>query len=245
MLTVLEILKKTTEFFAGRGIESPRLNAELLVGHALGLKRMQLYLQFERPLSEPELALIRPLVRRRAQHEPLQYILGVAEFHGLRLKVDRRALIPRPETELLVEQVIAALLPPPTRLLDPGTGSGAIALALASAFPAAAVVAGLSGGLGPVETISAFGRAFNDNRYISLVWLVLPAIGLLERAGLQERARDLMARARAATAGRLLLVYFVVRQLTAALGLTSLGGQAQMVRPLIAPMAEAASKRPV
>ena len=141
MLTVLEILKKTTEFFAGKGIESPRLNAELLVGHALGLKRMQLYLQFERPLSEPELALIRPLVRRRAQHEPLQYILGVAEFHGLRLKVDRRALIPRPETELLVEQVIAALLPPPTRLLDLGTGSGAIALALASAFPAAAVVA--------------------------------------------------------------------------------------------------------
>jgi uncharacterized membrane protein len=108
---------------------------------------------------------------------------------------------------------------------------------------AAAVVAGLSGGLGPVETISAFGRAFNDNRYISLVWLVLPAIGLLERAGLQERARDLMARARAATAGRLLLVYFVVRQLTAALGLTSLGGQAQMVRPLIAPMAEAAAER--
>ena len=103
MLTVLEIIKRTTDFFAGKGIESPRLNAELLIGHALGLKRMQLYLQFERPLLEPELEKIRPLVRRRAQHEPVQYILGETEFCGLKLKVDRRALIPRPETEALVE----------------------------------------------------------------------------------------------------------------------------------------------
>ena len=108
---------------------------------------------------------------------------------------------------------------------------------------AAALGAGLAAGLGPVETLSAFGKAFNDNRYISLVWLVLPAIGILERAGLQERARTLMARARAATAGRLLMLYFVMRQVTAALGLTSLGGQAQMVRPLIAPMAEAAAEQ--
>ncbi|HUR59431.1 MAG TPA: peptide chain release factor N(5)-glutamine methyltransferase, partial [Opitutaceae bacterium] len=79
MLTVLEIIKRTTDFFAGKGIESPRLNAELLVGHALGLKRMQLYLQFERPLAEAELERIRPLVRRRAQHEPVQYILGETE----------------------------------------------------------------------------------------------------------------------------------------------------------------------
>jgi release factor glutamine methyltransferase len=141
MLTVLEIIKKTTEFLGGKGIESPRLSAEWLVGHALGLKRMQLYLQFERPLTEPELALIRPLVRRRAQHEPLQYILGATDFFGLHLKVDRRALIPRPETELLVEQVVTALASPPARLLDLGTGSGAIALALARAFPDAAVVA--------------------------------------------------------------------------------------------------------
>ena len=105
MLTVLEIIKRTTEFFAGKGIESPRLNAELLIGHALGRKRMQLYMEFERPLTEAELEKIRPLVRRRAQHEPLQYILGETEFHGVKLKVDRRALIPRPETELLVEFV--------------------------------------------------------------------------------------------------------------------------------------------
>src|SRR5512133_2040663 len=118
MLTVLEIIKRSTEFFAGKGIESARLNAELLIGHALGLKRMQLYLQFERPLSEAELEKIRPLVRRRAQHEPVQYILGETEFHGLKLKVDRRALIPRPETELLVEQVVAACTGAPVRIID-------------------------------------------------------------------------------------------------------------------------------
>lgn len=141
MLSVLEVIKKTTEFFAGKGIESARLNAEHLIGHALGLKRMQLYLQFERPLTEAELEKIRPLVRRRAQHEPLQYILGETEFHGLKLKVDRRALIPRPETEQLVERVVAACVVPPARILDLGTGSGAIGLALAQAFPTTAVTA--------------------------------------------------------------------------------------------------------
>src|SRR5688572_21749975 len=142
MHSVLEIIKKTTDFFAAKGIESPRLNAELLIGYALGLKRMQLYLEFERPLSEPELEKIRPLVRRRAQHEPVQYILGETEFFGLKLKVDRRGLIPRPETELLVEFVVAACSgSAPTRMLDLGTGSGAIALALARSFPDASVLA--------------------------------------------------------------------------------------------------------
>jgi uncharacterized membrane protein len=89
-------------------------------------------------------------------------------------------------------------------------------------------------------TLAAFGKAFNDNRFVSVVWLVLAAIGLLERAGLQERARIVVSGIKAATAGRLLWVYFIIRQLTAALGLTSLGGHPQMVRPLIAPMAEGA-----
>jgi release factor glutamine methyltransferase len=142
MLTVLEIIKRTTDFLAGKQIESPRLNAELLIGHALGLKRMQLYLQFERPLAEAELEKIRPLVRRRAQREPLQYIVGETEFSGLKLKVDRRALIPRPETELLVEMIATELRDrPPAHLLDLGTGTGAIALALLRAFPLARATA--------------------------------------------------------------------------------------------------------
>lgn len=93
-----------------------------------------------------------------------------------------------------------------------------------------------------LSTLAGFGKAFNDNRYVSLVWCVLLAIGLLERAGLQERARALIGRVKAATVGRVLWVYLVVRQIAAALGLTSLGGHPQMVRPLVAPMAEGAAE---
>ena len=143
MLTVLEIIKRTTEFLSGRGIASPRLNAELLLGHVIGRGRMQLYLEFERPLTAAELDRLRPLVRRRGQQEPLQYVLGEPEFRGLRLKVDRRALIPRPETELLVELVRewSIAQSPVLRALDLGTGSGAIAAALAALWPTAVVVA--------------------------------------------------------------------------------------------------------
>jgi uncharacterized membrane protein len=107
---------------------------------------------------------------------------------------------------------------------------------------AAAIVTGLAGGLDFVEVISAFGRAFNENRYVSIVWLVLPAIGALERAGLQERARHLITQLKVMTTFRILLLYLAIRQITAALGLTALGGHPQMVRPLIAPMAEAAAE---
>ena len=105
---------------------------------------------------------------------------------------------------------------------------------------AAAVVAGLGGGLDPITIVGALGKAFNDARYISLVFLILPLIGLLERAGMQARAQALVAKLRGLTAGRFLLGYLAVRQLSASLGLLSLGGHAAMVRPLIAPMAEAA-----
>ncbi len=92
-----------------------------------------------------------------------------------------------------------------------------------------------------IATLSAFGKAFNDNRYVSVVWVVLMAIGLLERAGLQERARAAISKVKAATVGRLLWVYLIIRQGAAAVGLTSLGGHPQMVRPLVAPMAEGAA----
>jgi uncharacterized membrane protein len=107
---------------------------------------------------------------------------------------------------------------------------------------AAALTTGIAAGVPPLHLIAALGKAFNDNRYVSIIWLILPVIGLLEREGLQERARLLIARVRAATVGRLLIGYLALRQITAALGLTSLCGQAQTVRPLIAPMAEAAAE---
>jgi len=143
MHSVLEIIKKTTDFFAAKGVESARHDAEVIIGHALGLKRMQLYVQFERFLTEPELERIRPLIKRRAQREPLSYIIGNTEFATVQLKTDRRALIPRPETEELVEHVLAEcrLEADDLRLLDLGTGTGCIALALASALPEASLTA--------------------------------------------------------------------------------------------------------
>jgi len=145
MLSILEIIKKNTDFFAAKGVENPRHDTEALIGHALGLKRMQLYLQFERLLTEPELAKIRPLVRRRAAREPLQHIIGEIEWGGIKLKTDARALIPRPETELLFELALEAVKSvagnAARKILDLGTGGGALALALASACPEARVVA--------------------------------------------------------------------------------------------------------
>ncbi len=106
----------------------------------------------------------------------------------------------------------------------------------------AALASGLAAGLDPLALIAAFGKAFNDTRYVSAVWLVLPVIGLLERHGLQERARSLVVGMKGATLPRLLIGYLMLRQITAALGLTSIAGHAQTVRPLLAPMAEAAAQ---
>src|SRR5881296_3053428 len=127
MKTVLEVITATTDYFRNSGVESPRLNIEHLLAHVMGKRRMDLYLEFDRPLGEKELAPLRDLVRRRAQREPLQHLLGTVEFLGLTLKSDPRALIPRPETEQLCEMLAAQANAPECiwksgRIVDVGTG---------------------------------------------------------------------------------------------------------------------------
>lgn len=107
---------------------------------------------------------------------------------------------------------------------------------------AAALATGLAGGMDVHAIIAAFGKAFNDARYVSIIWIVLPVIGLLEAKGLQQRAREMILRLHSATTGRLLMGYLLLRQATAAIGLTSIAGHAQTVRPLVAPMAEASAE---
>ena len=142
MRTLAEVLRLSTGYLEERGSPTARLDAELLIGHALGLERIELYTNFERPLHEPELAACRALLERRGRREPVAYILGRWGFHGLDLQVDARVLVPRPETEVLVERCVALLRErPAARVLDVGTGSGAIALAVKAAVPDAVVTA--------------------------------------------------------------------------------------------------------
>ena len=139
--TVLRILKWTANYFFERGIDGPRLDAELLLAEALDLDRVGLYLNYDRPLKDAELDRFRDYVRRRVNHEPVQYILGCTEFWSLKLNVDPRVLIPRPDTEVLVEETLAQAQDGPLRILDVGTGSGAIAIAIASERPSWQVTA--------------------------------------------------------------------------------------------------------
>jgi release factor glutamine methyltransferase len=129
--TVLEVLNKTSDYFKQKGIANARLDAQLILAHSLGMKRLDLYLNFDRPLTETELTACREAVRRRGQREPLQHILGIWPFRELQLKVDKRALIPRPETEALVDYALRSVSShEPLTAVDIGLGTGAIALSL-------------------------------------------------------------------------------------------------------------------
>lgn len=138
-----EILDKTTQFFKDKGIETPRLDAELLLAHGLKLERIQLYLKFDQPMKEDELATLRELVRRRAQGEPVAYILGYREFYKYRFEVNSDVLIPRPETEHIIEEVLAWAKNQKSDLgvIDLGFGSGCVGLTLLKEFPEARLVA--------------------------------------------------------------------------------------------------------
>lgn len=161
-MTVLEAIQKSTEFLTKKGVDSPRLQTELLLAHLLTMPRMKLYLNFDRVLTSTETDLLRQLVKRRGQREPLQHLTGSTSFCGLEITVNRHALVPRPETELLAEagwkfldslsegrvrrapenQMKSGDSPnSPLRVLDLGTGTGCIAIALAAKCPGAKVMA--------------------------------------------------------------------------------------------------------
>lgn len=140
MKPVLEVITSGAAYLGKRGIEEARLNMEHLLAHVLQCRRMDLYLRFDQPVAESDLEVLRPLLKRRGEGEPLQHLLGTVDFYGHELICDHRALIPRPETEVLVDLLVKRFgKNPPTTVLDLCTGTGCIGLALAKAWPVAKV----------------------------------------------------------------------------------------------------------
>jgi release factor glutamine methyltransferase len=137
--TIIKLIRWATTYLKSHNIDSPRATGEILLARALKLKRIDLYLNYDQPLNDDELQRFKALIKRRIKREPVAYILGVKEFWSLELKVNQNVLIPRPETECLVEKALDLLsqsaFSPPQRILDLGTGSGAIVMALASQQP--------------------------------------------------------------------------------------------------------------
>lgn len=147
MITLVEVLQRTTTFFEQKGIPSARLDAQLILGKVLGLDRVKLYLNFDRPIADPELETLRPLVRRRGEREPLAWVLGTKEFYGRDFDVGPGVLVPRPDTETLIEKLLAAFGsaegsdPAPLYVADVGSGSGCIGITLALEDPRVRVYA--------------------------------------------------------------------------------------------------------
>jgi release factor glutamine methyltransferase len=202
-VTLAEVLSAAAGYLERKGVDSPRLDAELLLSHPLGLSRLELYTQHDRPLTEAERGAARMLVERRGRREPLAYVLGEWGFRRLTLKTDARALVPRPETEIVVERALALVADVEApRVVDVGTGSGAIALAIADERPDARVVAtdfspdALALARENAERLE-LGVAFVETSFLDglegpfdLVVSNPPYVGAEEVDGLQPEVRD-------------------------------------------------------
>ena len=167
MLTILNAIELSKEYLEKREVESPRINAELLLAHILKCKRMDLYLRFEQPLKDDEVAEYRELIRRRGKREPVQYIIGSVEFYGIDFFVDRNVLIPRQETEHLVEEIINIYKSKnKVNIIDIGTGSGNIAVSLARNLPNA-IIQGIDKSSAAIE-IAEKNAKKNNFQYLRL-----------------------------------------------------------------------------